>query len=268
VAPSIGPMGGPAMPLYLLKSYLSIVVIVLALIGMYTMFEAFGRNDANRKFPLERLKKIHKLNGYIFISISLVIAYICLDILADTKAELSSRAVIHSMLSLYVLLLLMLKIVINRVYRQYYVKLQNIGIVLVLLVFGMVGSSGAYYLMVTDFGRDLAIERVIGSTQKAEPVAKSVIRTPAVKTDTLSIQRGQKLYEENCSGCHDPGSNRTIVGPGHKGIIKNEFLPVSHKPATPANVRNQLINPYSTMPSFDYLSEGEIGDLIAYLNTL
>jgi mono/diheme cytochrome c family protein len=58
------------------------------------------------------------------------------------------------------------------------------------------------------------------------------------------------------------------VGPGLKGLLKNPTLPISKHPATAESIRFQLRQPTGRMPSFAYLSEDEMGDLIAYLNTL
>jgi hypothetical protein len=53
-----------------------------------------------------------------------------------------------------------------------------------------------------------------------------------------------------------------------KGILKNPELPLSRRPATPDNIRDQLRKPFGRMPSFDYLREEEVDDIIAYLITL
>ena len=68
--------------------------------------------------------------------------------------------------------------------------------------------------------------------------------------------------------CHDAYSNKREVGPGHKGILKNPLLPVSKKPATPENVANQIRNPYKDMPSFSYLLDEDVENIVAFLNTL
>jgi len=89
-----------------------------------------------------------------------------------------------------------------------------------------------------------------------------------VRTDPESIEKGKKLYETECSICHNPISTEWYFGPGHKGILKNPYLPVSKRPATPENVANQIKNPYKDMPPFPNLSDEDILNLIAYLNTL
>lgn len=53
-----------------------------------------------------------------------------------------------------------------------------------------------------------------------------------------------------------------------KGILKKPRLPVSKKPATPENIANQLKKPYRRMPSFSYLADEQISNIIDFLNTL
>jgi cytochrome c2 len=251
------------MPIFLFKSILSLLIVLFTLIGMYTMFEVFGRPDGKKKFPVDKLKVLHKVNGYLFLVLYLYIAYLCLKILIGNRGEPSSRVVFHSVFALSVILLLALKIVFNRVYRQYYEQIRHIGLVMALLALGMVGTSGGYYLAITKFGTDLRSERVV---EKEEP-AKSEEPIMA-RAEPGSIQRGKELYESECTLCHDPKSRKTIVGPGHEGILKREALPVSGREATPESIRRQLREPYNRMPSFDYLTEQEVSDLVAYLNTL
>jgi cytochrome c2 len=68
--------------------------------------------------------------------------------------------------------------------------------------------------------------------------------------------------------CHESNTTQTKVGPGLKGVMRNPRLPLSKRPATPENIRMQMKKPFNQMPSFDYLSEDEITDIIAYLNSL
>ncbi|MEN8261850.1 MAG: cytochrome c [Nitrospirota bacterium] len=89
-----------------------------------------------------------------------------------------------------------------------------------------------------------------------------------VRTDPESIARGDKLFNLKCAFCHDLDGSGDRVGPGMAGILRQSKLPVSKRPATPENIKRQLLEPYERMPSFTYLSEEDIQDLIAFLNTL
>jgi cytochrome c2 len=226
------------------------------------MFEVFGRSE--KRFDIAKLKKLHQISGYLFLLLSLVITYYCLDFIIKTKAEPTSRATLHSVFSLAVILLIIIKIIFVRFYRQFYGQVQMIGLVIAILSFGMVGTSGGYYLFSTKFGTDREIGEVI--EQKHETVSKAGKIT--LRTDSVSIKNGKELYESKCSFCHDPYSTKTNVGPGHKDILKNHLLPVSKKPATPENIAEQLRNPHRDMPSFSYLDDKDVQNIIAYLNTL
>jgi hypothetical protein len=226
------------------------------------MFEVFGRTE--KKYNIETLKKIHRLNGILFLAVSLVIAWLCLDFVVKTKAEPSVRAMFHAVFAVAVFLILGLKVMIVRVYRQFYGKLQTIGLVLAFISLGMISTSAGYFLLVTKFGQELPAPKSIG--QQKETLQEQP--TLLARTDRDSISKGRELYESKCTFCHDPLSNRTLTGPGHKGILKNQSLPVSGKPATPENIANQLRHPYKDMPSFSYLSDDEVQQIIAFLNTL
>lgn len=90
---------------------------------------------------------------------------------------------------------------------------------------------------------------------------------------TGPAKAGRKVFSENCSMCHFANQTTKKIGPGLKGLLKNKELPYSHRPATVANVKEQIEkgNPQGPvpMPAFgSKLSAAEITNLIAYLKTL
>ena len=89
-----------------------------------------------------------------------------------------------------------------------------------------------------------------------------------LKTDDKSINKGKEIFDSKCGFCHQTNSTKKGVGPGLKGIMKGDKTLVSNKPSTPENIIDQLKNPYQNMPSFSSLSEEDILNVIAYLNTL
>lgn len=244
------------MPIFLLKSLLSILLLVLTLFSFLTMLEVFGRES---RFDLERLKRLHRLNGKIYLFLYILITYFCVDFIIKTKAEPSPRATFHGVFALSIITLLFLKFSFVRFYKKFYNWAKILGILIGLLTIGMIGTSAGYYLLISKFGMDLPVKK---EEKKVEE------KKFFVKTDLESIKKGQELYESKCYFCHDAFSTKWEVGPGHKGILKNPLLPVSKKPATPENIANQLRNPYKDMPSFSYLSDEDVLNLIAYLNTL
>src|SRR4030043_221624 len=248
------------MPIFLIKSFLSLVLLLLTLLAMFTMFEVLGRTE--KRFNVTTLIRIHRLNGKIYFALYLIIAYFCLDFILQTKGELSPRATFHGVFALAVVVLLLLKVSFVRIYRQFYGQVKTIGIIISLLTFGMIGTSAGYYLLITKFGINVLPQKV----EESKEIQKEV--RIIIRTDPESISKGKEIYESTCTFCHDPISTQTIVGPGHKGILKNPFLPVSKKPATPEYIANQLRNPYRDMPSFSHLSQEDVMNIIAFLNTL
>jgi mono/diheme cytochrome c family protein len=93
---------------------------------------------------------------------------------------------------------------------------------------------------------------------------------------TLSpaAEAGKKVFDQNCALCHYPNQTNNKIGPGLKGVLKNKELPYSHRPATVANVQEQIEkgNPQGKpmpMPAFSgKLSKTQLNDLIEYLKTL
>jgi hypothetical protein len=256
------------MTIFFIKSLLSLLLLATAVYGMYSMFQVFGGSVAGN---VARIKLHHKLSGYLYLLIVLLISYLCSGFAVASKAEPSPRAVIHIVLTLSIVTLLAIKVLFIRRFRQLYVQAKTIGIVIGVMSIVMIGISGGYFLTMTRFGQDRSADKSI--YYRLERPFLTVVRfdgpgAASIRTDRPSIGLGRKLFVSRCSTCHDPSSTRTIVGPGLKGLLKGPTLPKSGHPATAASIRFQLRQPMGSMPSFAYLTEDEMEDLIAYLNTL
>ena len=210
------------MPIFLIKTILSIVLLLLAFIAMFTMFEIFGRSE--KRFNPSKLIRIHKFNGRFYFLLFLIISYFCIDFMVKTKGEIAPRATFHAVFALTIIVLLFLKISFVRIYRQFYNQVKILGLLIALLTFLLVGTSGGYYLIVTQLGTNVPIQK--------------------------DIQEKKEIQKEA------------------KVILKNPYFPVTKLPATPGNVEKQLRSPYKDMPSFSYLSDSDVQNIIAFLNTL
>lgn len=257
------------MTIFLIKSFLSLLLLFFAGLSMYTMFEIFGRSSSAASAG--NLKKLHKASGYVYVLLFVLVSYLCIGFMMASKAEHSSRVALHVVLAYSLIVLLILKVLFVRVYRQFYSHARTIGIVMGVMSFVIVGISAGYYLAVSGLGKDRSVDKSAFYELKGPFLRVVGTGSPSfatIRTDRLSIERGRALFLSRCSSCHDPVSTNTIVGPGLKGLLKNPTLPISKHPATAESVRFQLRQPTGRMPSFAYLSDDEMGDLIAYLNTL
>jgi len=254
---------------FLFKSILSLFMILGAIIAMFTMFEIFGRGIA--KYKVTSLKVLHRVNGLIYFILFLYIAYHCIDFIISTRGELSSRATFHTIFALTILVLFGVKISFIRMYKQFYGQARTLGLVIALTTFGMVGTSGIYYLLVSEFGENDSRQITLsaqGTKVTETETQNDGIGTIEVRTDRDSIKKGETIFKDSCSFCHNPDSTNVSVGPGLKGLLKNPTLPASKRPSTPENIAEQLRTPLKDMPSFENLQEEDIVHLIAFLNTL
>jgi hypothetical protein len=244
-------------------------MILGAIAAMFTMFEIFGRGTA--KYKVTTLKVLHRVNGVIYLVLFFYIAYYCIDFIVSAKGELSSRATFHSLFALLIIALFSVKVSFIKVYKQFYAQAQTLGLVIAITTFGMVGTSGIYYLLVSEFGKNDNRQTTLTAQRTEVTGAETLndgIGTIEVRTDRESVESGKKIFDESCAFCHDPYSTKMSTGPGLKGLLRNPTLPVSENPSTPVTIAAQLKKPYKDMPSFENLEEEDIVHLIAFLNTL
>ena len=79
---------------------------------------------------------------------------------------------------------------------------------------------------------------------------------------------GLAVFKQNCSACHLNDSTATKIGPGLKGLFKQDKFPISGKPISEDNFRGLLKKPVAKMPPFGHLPQEEVDALIEYLKTL
>lgn len=253
------------MSIYFLKTLLAVVMVLIVVVNVFTMLEALGRGE--KKYDVLKLKKIHRINGLFFLLLYFFVTYFCFRSIVNGQLELSPRAAFHSVLALAVILLLVLKILFLERYQQFSSKVLIIGPTIALIALGMIGTSGGYYLLVTKFHADPTFDEIREYKDKGTQQEMGG-KEMKIKIDPDTISRGKKLFDAKCAFCHDTHSNTTVVGPGLKGVLKNKNLPISKRPATPENIRKQLRDPFNKMPPFSNLTEEDVGDIIAFLNTL
>ncbi len=84
-----------------------------------------------------------------------------------------------------------------------------------------------------------------------------------------SPEKGNELFDEQCSSCHNSASVERKVGPGLKLLFAKPKLESNGKPVTDANVLEKIEKGGGVMPAFkETLSADDKADLIAYLKTL
>ena len=236
------------MSVYTLKSILAILLLASGLSAALAMLISMGRPE-KRASPAA-LRKIHRCAGYIFSSLLLGLAVLGLKIFAGSGDNLSTRAVLHAFLALFLLFIFLLKIGLIRYYKSFIRTVPGLGMAVLVLTLVVFSVSAGYFLW-----REVLPDKPPSS---ASPTAQLQGAT----------ERGSELYARNCASCHYADKEEVKLGPGLKGLFQTGFLPSSGRPASEENVRQQMTAPYRSMPSFGYLQAQEISDLIAYLKTI
>lgn len=248
------------MTIFLVKALISIVFVVSALVGAFTMFEILGRSE--KRLDTDRLKKAHRVNGILFFIVFLVLAGLGMAYIARTGSELSPRATFHVMLAHAVLFLFLLKLAIVKAYRQFYGKVAAMGITIAILAMGTVASSTGYYILSGGlFAKGRPMVAASSGTTPGTP-------GPDLGTHPSGIRKGKELFESMCLSCHDINSDSATGSPGFRGIMKRKTLPSSGRPVTAENISIQLKTPYRSMPAYPNLTGEETKDLIAYMKEL
>jgi mono/diheme cytochrome c family protein len=229
------------------KSVVAIFFLAAGLIAVICMLTLMGR--AERKISATFLRRLHKGAGAVFAVMFLVISYFCLHYVKMLGDGMSIRAIFHGVLALALFIVLALKLSIVQFYKQFLRYVPGLGMTVFAVAFVVFCTSAGYFFLVT------------GETTEAEEPTSEV----SVSADA---QRGQALFDRKCTFCHYADRTDSKMGPGLKGVLKGEKLPYSERPANLENIRQQLRNPISSMPSFASLSEQEIANLLAYLETL
>lgn len=229
------------------KSVLAIFFLSFGLIAVICMLTLMGK--AERKTSATFLRRLHKAAGAAFAVTYLVISYFCLHYVKMLGEGMSTRAVFHGVLALALFIVLALKLSIVQFYKQFIRYVPGLGMTVFSLAFAVFFTSAGYFFLVRG-----------GASQAETPVSEAEA--------TADAGSGQTLFDNRCSFCHYADRTESKLGPGLKGVLKRDKLPVSGRPATPENVTQQLLNPYKGMPSFASLSEQQIKDLLAYLRTL
>lgn len=238
------------MPLFMLKSILAAVFLAASATAVFSMLTMQGKTE--KKVNPKTLRFIHKTAGFIFFILLLVLSFICLKYWAQAGDQISIRAVFHAVLSFGLIAVFLIKIFIAQFYKQLLRLMPALGITVFCLAFVVTGISAGYYLL---------------RSWSAVPADRIEVVEKLSNTYD-DVEKGKALFANKCAMCHDPDSEEGKAGPGLKGLLSKEILPVSKRSATKENVKAQILKPFLGMPAFPELTDSEMNFLLAYISTL
>jgi len=252
------------MSFFMMKSLLSVALLVTAAVALGAMMSLMGRKE-HRRSP-DSLRMIHRVWGYVSVVLVVVIGYLCVRHVASVGDAVPTRGVIHGVLALFLIVGIVVKIAIVRSYRQFLKYAPVLGMVLFSLIFVVVATSAGFLLVRTWCSPAEPPVRVVGeaATESAETGAGV-----DDQEETPDAELGRSVYARHCAGCHPADSEKPRVGPGLKGLMRRERFVSVDAPVTVAGVMQQIVQPAGSMPAFgDRLSDAELTALLAYIQTL
>ena len=244
------------MSFFIIKLFLGTIFFIVGIGATLTMLILMGRTE--KKASPDTLKKLHRFFGYLFFLLLLALAVLGFDYWAALGENISTRALLHAVLALSLLIILITKILIARYYRQFLKMAPTMGLTVFCLAFVIFSISGIYYI--------LRVPDQLPSPEKIEQTEKSRFHSKSPLTG--SLERGKETYNRLCLSCHSIDSDANKLGPSLMGLSEKNTLPHTGNPVTFENIKQQLIEPALMMPAFKNLSDEEIADLTAFLKTL
>ena len=238
------------MSLFLFKSILATFFLLAGSISIISMLTLMGRSG--RKISANFLRKTHKISGFVFCALLVLISYFCIKYWVVAGDQLPARAISHSILALALIITFILKVSIVQFYKQFLKYVPVMGMIVFTLSFIVFSTSAGFFFLRTMC--------VTGETIESAAALKTNLQG--------NIERGFAIFNNMCSACHYADREDKKLGPGLKNILKKEKLPHSGRPANIENIKSQLMRPILVMPSFSNLTGQELADLLAYLETL
>ena len=238
------------MSFFVLKSILAAVFFVCALAAALSMLTMMGK--AEKKTGPKTLRTAHKISGRLFLILLLVLLFLGMRYWVKIGDQASLRAVFHAVLGLGLTIIFLLKLSVVKVFKQFMRFAPGLGMLVFGFAFVVFAISAGFYTIKSLSGNSLPPEEIHADSSET----------------TGSVDRGAVFFNARCLSCHSADSDEKKLGPGLKGLLKKENLPHSGRPATVENVKQQLLKPVLTMPAFPKLTDRQMADLIAYLETL
>lgn len=237
------------MSLIWIKTVGAVIFLIAALAAFLTMMSMMGRPE--KKTDPGVLRKAHHAAGWTAALLSAALALLGYRFWISLGDTASVRAVFHIVLASAFLVVLLLKLLIVKFYKQFLRLAPTLGLLLFALSLMTFSVSGGYTAARAIFNPGLPLPEMGGLESSAVPDAVD----------------GKALFDNKCAACHHPDKREFLMGPGFSGLLKAETLP-SGRTANRENILRQIREPMASMPAFPDLTEKEAAALLTYLETL
>ena len=137
------------MPAYFLKTILGTAFLAAALTSFLSMMTLMGKPE--KKTDPAKLRKIHRAAGVVIGILLVPLIYMGARFLAQTGDAMSIRAGFHVVLAIAFIVLLILKIAIVRVYRNFLKYAPPLGMIIFTLAVIVFAISAGFTVLMNIF---------------------------------------------------------------------------------------------------------------------
>ena len=136
---------------YLIKSLLAVLLLGAGLTAFLSMMARFGRPGDEARTA--RLRKVHKVAGYIYIALLAPLAFVGAKFLIEMGDGLSARGTLHFVLAMTLLAVLFLKFLTVKTYRQLLKNAPALGMTVFSLTLIIFLITAGYFFLQTAAGK-------------------------------------------------------------------------------------------------------------------
>ena len=163
-------------------SALGVLFVILAAVQVWLMLEVTGR--AKPKFNPLTMSRIHRVTGYLFLTLYLLFLYVMIKKMAGANAPLDGKAILHMALAVSIIPILFVKILIVRYYpKAFNIVVPLMGIAILTLATSFVSITGGYYFI--------------------KSISTKYVSTFDPRSTHLDVDIGREMVVQKCNRCHD-----------------------------------------------------------------
>jgi hypothetical protein len=130
---------------YLLKSLIAMVLLGTGSAAFLSMMALLGKTE--RKADPVKLRKFHHAAGYAFLVLLAPLVYFGANFLSELGESLTVRAVFHFALAAALLALVLLKLLVVRVYKQFLKYAPGLGMAIFSLTLVIFLITAGYFFL-------------------------------------------------------------------------------------------------------------------------
>lgn len=163
-----------------ITSLIGTLFVIIGACAMFIMLEL--RGNPKDKLVNQRLMKTHRIFGYLFVVIFIIMLFLMIQKVSTYQEEFSPRAILHIALGSILIPLIIIKILIVRRFKRLGSHLLGIGIAVFITAFVLNSVTAGHYFL-----------------------HQSDIRYVAISdsdSDVLDETMGRQLVTQKCGKCH------------------------------------------------------------------